>query len=190
MTLKFRNPANGDVVEITYMSCVAAFFLGPLYLLAYGFAWHALIWVALAIGPALVWRESVLAISLPLTCLLYSLIIHPMLVARLRANGWVPTFDDAVPGPGQRGYDAYGDAPSTGRASAGMRLAPTLSTLGTAHEGGNVGAALAAQSPAANESASLSLAADEKSCPFCAETIKRQALRCRHCLANLPATSQ
>ncbi|AJC22816.2 hypothetical protein [Pandoraea pulmonicola] len=142
MTLKFRNPASGDVVEITYMSCVAAFFLGPLYLLAYGFAWHALIWTLLAIGPALLWRESALAISLPLTCLLYSLMIHPLLIGRLRANGWVPTREDALPSARQRGYDGHTHA------------------------------------------------VDETACPYCAETIKRQAVRCRHCLANLPATSQ
>ncbi|QHE93132.1 hypothetical protein PI93_012175 [Pandoraea fibrosis] len=185
MTNKFRNPASGDVVEITYLSCIAAFFLGPLYLLAYGFAWHALVWTALAIGPALIWRESALAISLPLTCLLYSLMIHPLLVGKLRANGWLPTRDNAVSSPGQRGYDAYADMPSTHRGSAGMVLAPIKPALGTApeHRAFNP-----AQSPSVNESASPT--ADEKPCPFCAETIKREAVRCRHCLAHLQATSQ
>lgn len=104
MTLKFRQPANGDVIEISYLSCIAAFFLGPLYLLAYGFTWHALLWTALAIGPALLWNESLLAISLPATCLLYAVMIHPLLTNRLRANGWESTGDDALPSPGQRGY--------------------------------------------------------------------------------------
>jgi hypothetical protein len=104
MALKFRNPANADVIEISYLSCIAAFFLGPLYLLAYGFAWHALLWAPLAIGPALIWKESLLALSLPATCLLYAVMIHPLLTGRLRANGWEPTGDDALPGPRQRGY--------------------------------------------------------------------------------------
>ncbi|VVE87531.1 hypothetical protein [Pandoraea bronchicola] len=185
MTLKFRNPANGDVVEITRLSCVAAFFLGPLYLLAYGFAWHALVWTALAIGPALIWKESALAISLPVTCLLYSLMIHPLLIGKLRANGWLPTRDDVVPSASQRGYDAYDDAPSTRNASAGLALAPVLPTLATPPERG---ALIPTNSSAASEHASL--AGDERPCPLCAETIKRQAVRCRHCLANLPATSQ
>jgi hypothetical protein len=138
MALKFRNPANGDVVEITYMSCVAAFFLGPLYLFAYGFAGHAVVWAVLAIGPALIWSDSALAISLPLTCLLYSLMIHPMLIKRLSANGWLLTRDDAVASPSQRGYDAYGDAPSTRRVSAGMTLAPRLPRLATPVESGSL----------------------------------------------------
>lgn len=104
MTLKFRNPANEDVIEISYLSCVAAFFLGPLYLLAYGFPGHALIWTLLAIGPALVWQESLLAVSLPATCLLYAVLIHPLLVSKLRRHGWQPTAGDAMPSPGQRGY--------------------------------------------------------------------------------------
>ncbi|WP_353191521.1 hypothetical protein [Pandoraea pnomenusa] len=183
MTLKFRHPANGDVVEITYLSCVAAFFLGPLYLLAYGFAWHALAWTVLAIGPALIW-DTALAISLPATCLFYSLLIHPLLVGRLRANGWVPASDDAVPSPRQRGYDAYVDSPNTGRASAGFALAPVLPTLASAP----AAATASVSSAAANEAPSL--AGDEKSCLFCGETIKRQAIRCRHCLANLQATSR
>ncbi|VVE26203.1 hypothetical protein PIN31009_03379 [Pandoraea iniqua] len=128
MTLKFRNPASGDVVEITYLSCVAAFFLGPLYLLAHGFGWHALIWVVLALGPAFVWDESALVVSLPLTCLLYSLLIHPMLVNQLRVKGWLPTRADAVTSPSHRGYGDYADgghSSSTGRSLNGMVLAPT-----------------------------------------------------------------
>ncbi|MDR3397967.1 MAG: hypothetical protein P4M06_10435 [Pandoraea sp.] len=182
MTLKFRNPANVDVVEITHMSCVAAFFLGPLYLLAYGFAWHALAWTVLAIGPALIWKESALAISLPVTCLLYSLMIHPLLIKKLSANGWLPTRDDAVASPGQRGYDAYGDTPSIGRARAGMALAPVLPRLAER------GAVVQTTDTAANQGAAPT--GDEKPCPFCAEPIKRQAARCRYCLANLQATSQ
>ena len=185
MTLKFRNPANGDVVAITYMSCVAAFFLGPLYLLAYGFAWHALAWTVLAIGPALIWKESALAFSLPATCLLYSLTIHPLLVGRLRANGWLPTRDDAVPSPRQRGYDAYADTPSPGGAHAPIALAPAISSLAAHLANGPIGQI---SSSAANEGTTL--AGDEKHCPYCAETIKRQAVRCRYCLANLQATSQ
>ncbi|WP_087686902.1 MULTISPECIES: hypothetical protein [unclassified Pandoraea] len=128
MTLKFRNPASGDVVEITYLSCVAAFFLGPLYLLAHGFGWHALIWVVLALGPAFVWDESALVVSLPLTCLLYSLLIHPMLVNQLRVRGWLPTRADAVTSPSHRGYGDYADggkSSSTGRSLNGIVLAPT-----------------------------------------------------------------
>ncbi|QBC32349.1 hypothetical protein [Pandoraea sp. XY-2] len=125
MTLKFRNPANGDVVEITRLSCVAAFFLGPLYLMAYGFTWHALAWTVLAIGPALIWKDSALAFSLPATCLFYSLMIHPLLIGKLRANGWLPTRDAAVPSPRQRGYDVYGDAPALRRADAGRPLPAT-----------------------------------------------------------------
>ncbi|VVE04446.1 hypothetical protein [Pandoraea terrigena] len=125
MALKFRNPADGDVVEITRLSCVAAFFLGPLYLLAYGFAWHALAWTVLAIGPALIWKDSALAFSLPATCLLYSLMIHPLLIAKLRANGWLPARDAAVPSPRHRGYDAYGDAPVAQRTGVGRPLPPT-----------------------------------------------------------------
>lgn len=128
MTLKFRNPANGDVVEITRLSCVAAFFLGPLYLLAYGFAWHALAWTVLAIGPALIWKESALAVSLPVTCLLYSLMIHPLLIGKLRVNGWLPTRDDAVPSPRQRGYDVFGEAPVSRPIDAGRALPPTPRT--------------------------------------------------------------
>ncbi|MFJ2993775.1 hypothetical protein [Pandoraea sp. NPDC087047] len=104
MTLKFRNPANEDVIEISYLSCIAAFFLGPLYLLAYGFIWHALVWTVLAIGPALLWNESVLVLSLPATCLLYAVLIHPLLVGKLRAHGWLPADDNASPSPRQRGY--------------------------------------------------------------------------------------
>ncbi|AKC71342.1 hypothetical protein [Pandoraea oxalativorans] len=104
MTLKFRHPANGDVIEISHLSCIAAFFLGPLYLLAYRFTWHALLWTVLAIGPALLWNDSLLAISLPATCLLYAVMIHPLLTGRLRANGWKSTDGDALPSPGQRGY--------------------------------------------------------------------------------------
>ncbi|VVE54094.1 hypothetical protein [Pandoraea anhela] len=104
MTLKFRNPASGDVIEISHLSCIAAFFLGPLYLLANGFPRHALLWTLLAIGPALLWKESFLALSLPATCLLYAVMIHPLLTGRLRANGWEPTDDDALPSPRQRGY--------------------------------------------------------------------------------------
>jgi hypothetical protein len=189
MTLKFRNPANDDVVEITYMSCVAAFFLGPLYLLAYGFAWHAVAWAILAIGPALIWNDSVLAISLPLTCLLYSLMIHPLLVNKLRAKGWLPTRNDAVPSPGQRGYDAYRDTPNTGRVSTGMTLAPVLPRPATAAERGAIGQTIGQTAgTAANEGPVA--AGDEKPCPFCAEPIRHLAARCRHCLANLQATSQ
>ncbi|VVE14314.1 hypothetical protein PMO31116_02770 [Pandoraea morbifera] len=173
MTLKFRNPANGDVVEITYLSCVAAFFLGPLYLLAYGFTWHALVWIALAIGPALIWK-SALALSLPATCLLYSLLIHPLLVNRLRANGWASASDADVASAGQRGYDAH-DASASTRGKTGMVLAPVVR-------------ARAPDTPGANSSAEVR--PDEKACPYCGEYVRRQAVRCRHCLASLPAASQ
>lgn len=128
MALKFRNPANGDVVEISQLSCVAAFFLGPLYLLAYGFTWHALVWLVLALGPALVWHESALIVSLPFTCLLYSLMIHPLLVNKLRAQGWLPTRGEGLSNPSQRGYGDYADSgksSSTGRSLTGIVLAPT-----------------------------------------------------------------
>lgn len=134
MTLKFRNPANGDVVEISHLSCVAAFFLGPLYLLAYGFTWHAIVWVILAFGPALVWHESALAISLPFTCLLYSLMIHPLLVNKLRAQGWLPTRGETLANPSQRGYGDYADSgrsSSTGRSLTGIVLAPTQRSSST-----------------------------------------------------------
>ncbi|WP_036661629.1 hypothetical protein [Pandoraea sp. SD6-2] len=185
MMLKFRNPADGDVVEITYMSCVGAFFLGPVYLLAYGFAWHALLWTALAIGPALIWRDSALAISLPATCLLYSLMIQPLLIGKLRADGWLPTRADAAPGPGQRGYDAHGDIPSTGRARQGVVLAPAQPSAATPPAHNMVSLA---NGPTANEGAAPSV--DEKACPFCAGTIKVQAMRCHHCQANLQVPSQ
>lgn len=173
MTLKFRNPANGDVVEITYLSCVAAFFLGPLYLMAYGFPWHALAWIALAIGPALIWK-SALALSLPATCLLYSLLIHPLLVGRLRANGWASASDADVASAGQRGYDAYRASAST-RGKTGIVLAPVVP-------------ASALDVRSANQSADI--LPDEKACLYCGEYVKLQAVRCRHCLASLPAASQ
>ncbi|MGC7402311.1 hypothetical protein ACPWR0_00560 [Pandoraea pneumonica] len=128
MALKFRNPASGDIMEISQLSCIAAFFLGPLYLLAYGFTWHALVWLALALGPALVWHESALVVSLPFTCLLYSLMIHPLLVNQLRAQGWLPTGGDGLPSRSQRDYGDYADggkSSSTGRSLNGMVLAPT-----------------------------------------------------------------
>lgn len=38
------------------------------------------------------------------------------------------------------------------------------------------------------ESATATLAADEKNCPLCAETIKLKAIKCKHCGAELTAT--
>lgn len=111
MALKFRNPENGDVVEITRMSCIATFFLGPLFLLANGFTWHALAWLGLAFGPAFVWSGDVLIVSIPATCLLYALLIRLLQVNQLRTAGWLPTRADAVPSTHQRGYAAPSPGP-------------------------------------------------------------------------------
>ncbi|GAB3629950.1 hypothetical protein PTE30175_04907 [Pandoraea terrae] len=100
MGVKFRDPIHGHIEEISIGACLAAFFLGPVYLLANGFRSHAVIWLCMALLPGVVGGSEWLIFSVPATCAIYGVLIHLLIENKYRSLGWRQVPDDTPRGPG------------------------------------------------------------------------------------------
>lgn len=160
MTKTFENPANGYREEIGTSAYFGMFFLGCIYL-AYKGPWkHIFIWLLVVGIPAIGSGGPFLLLSLPITTVIYTILIPGILEKDYFRRGWkdASALDwDRRPGANER--------PDLTKNSA--------SNKPNAHD-----------SDAPRE---LGAAQATKTCKYCAEEIKVHAIKCKHCQSDLVA---
>ncbi len=164
MVRTFENPGNGYREQVDGTSILAIIFFGALYLVYKGLWRHVFIWVLVVGVPAVASGGPLLLLSLPIATIAYACGIQGILEGNYLRMGWKDISESESPTT----WDNRGNPLPDFDAER-----PWLTYDGNYSNS-------SPSSPAKIPSRT------HKKCPFCAEEIKYEAIKCKHCQSELP----
>lgn len=166
MARTFENPSNGHREEVDGGASCGAFFLGMIYLLYKGLWGHVFIWFLLVVLTSAASGAPLFVFTLPIASIAYALTIQGILSNRYLSRGWRELHGAATSLLGE----------SLAKPSGQPQPVPPR-VLGTPDSVFSATSSKLETMPPAKPLTKI--------CPFCAEEVKFDAIKCKHCQSDL-----